>query len=232
MCQSFFSLSLACTFHSIPWLAHCPLPVTSSSLLNFTKLFLNPLIRFRYPLFLFFFLPGIFCTRLIYNFCLYFFSYCLFFSVPKLCFHFSSPDLVRWLSLVFSLWLSLLRKTPCSLSFWDILLSWYSFYFSGHSLLASYAYTKVMVVHRVLVSRLWIFSQVWPWSMYYPTTSLRLFTGISRLSRGSKLILSFPLQTHLLSNSSCLRYWYHQDNMCTSSSLTCDGHSETPVLLI
>ena len=94
------SFSTACKNRSA---SHSLVPVTSWSPLNFTKLFLNPMTHFRY-LPCSFFLPGIFFTRLIYNFCLYFFSCCLFFNMSKLCFHLFSAGLFRWLSLVFSLW--------------------------------------------------------------------------------------------------------------------------------
>lgn len=141
-------------------------------------------------------------------------------------FHHISLDECFW---YFHCGFSLLLKLS-ALSFWDIFLSWYFFYFSDHSLLASYVYTKAMVIHRVLISWLWIFIQLWSRSMYYPTT-LNISTGISRLSKESKVILSLPLQIHFSSGSFYLGYWYHQGNMYTRSSLTCNGTSKIVVVI-
>lgn len=135
MCWRLFLL--ACAFHSITVLTHSVLPVTSSSLLNLTEPFFNPVAYLTYPLTQVFPLPDILFRRLI--------SMSAFTSSVTICSSTSPNYASTQLTTCHWIWPdSGMYTVTHSLSFWDMLLSWYSSYFSNHSLSAAYAHTKVI----------------------------------------------------------------------------------------
>lgn len=141
----FLSLSVARIFHSVSLLAQILLPVTCSSLLNLTKPFFKPTTHWKYHLILLLPFPGILFTRSVFT------------SFASVCpstspIYASTPNCQISLDLTcFWDWHcghTLLLEAPRSLSSWEMLLSWYFSYFSGHSLSAFYACTEGMVVRR------------------------------------------------------------------------------------
>lgn len=107
----FFSLSLACTFHSVMTTSFPTTYITSSSVLNFTKPLLIPITHLGITL------SHLSLPRHLYMTHLQLLLYCLgrylIFNIPELGFHYWSPDLTRFdLFKGFTLWTLFYLKLP------------------------------------------------------------------------------------------------------------------------